>query len=226
MGPTVGGAAIRHRRIPGRLDGFSASVIGMDPVAVAFSGGWASGVNAYLTVLVLGVIERYTDLGVVPDVFGEPVVLAVAGFMALVELVVDKVPWVDSAWDAVSTVVRPLVGALVAYQFAADAEVSEVLLTLLGGGTALASHAVKSGLRLGVNTSPEPFSNAAVSTAEDIGVVTVASLAVASPWVALGVSAVLLLGGAALVVVLLGAIRRGLRARTARHTTRPRGTPD
>jgi hypothetical protein len=84
------------------------------------------------------------------------------------------------------------------------------------------SHSVKSGLRLAVNTSPEPFSNMAVSTAEDIGVVSVVALAMANPWLALGVSATLLLIGIVLVILLLSAIRRARETRRRRRA----GTPD
>jgi hypothetical protein len=194
-----------------------------DLVPLVFSSGWASGVNAYITVFVLGLFARFSDTSVVPDAFGRTDVLVAAGVMVLVELVVDKVPWLDSAWDGISTVIRPVVGGVVAYQLAGDSgTVDQTLLTALGGSTALVSHSVKSGLRLAVNTSPEPFSNIAVSTAEDISVVSVVALAMAHPWVALGVSATLLLIGIVLVVLLLSAIRRARETRRRRRA----GTPD
>jgi len=193
-----------------------------DLVPLVFSSGWASGVNAYITVFVLGLFARFSDTALVPDVFGRTDVLVVAGVMVLIELVVDKVPWIDSAWDAISTVVRPVVGGLVAYQLAGDAgDVDQALLTALGGSTAFASHSVKSGVRLAVNTSPEPFSNIAVSTAEDFTVLGVVALAMAHPWVALGVSATLLVIGVTLVVLLLRVIRRARETRRRRRD----GTP-
>ena len=134
--------------------------------------------------------------------------------MFAIEFVVDKIPVVDSMWDVVSTVVRPTVGAFVAYQFAGDSGgLDQALLTALGGATALTSHGIKSGLRLAVNTSPEPFSNGIVSTAEDVSVITVASLAVAHPWIALGISASLLVAGAVTVVLLWRVIRKAWRRR-------------
>lgn len=186
----------------------------MDLTALVFSSGWASGVNAYATVGVLGLLNRFSDTSIVPDAFGRTDVLIVAGVMFLVEFIVDKIPWLDSVWDGISTVVRPTVGAWVAWQLAGDSSsVDQALLTALGGSTALASHGVKSGVRLAVNTSPEPFSNSIVSTTEDIGVITVVSLAVAHPWWALGITASLLLAGAVTVILLWRTISRARRRR-------------
>ena len=95
-----------------------------DLVPLVFSSGWASGVNAYITVFVLRLFARFSDTSVVPDAFGRTDVLVAAGVMVLIELVVDKVPWLDSAWDGISTVVRPVVGGVVAYQLAGDAGMS------------------------------------------------------------------------------------------------------
>ncbi len=184
-----------------------------DLAPLVFSSGWASGVNAYVTVFVLGLFARFSDTALAPEAFGRTDVLVAAGAMVLVELVVDKVPWLDSVWDTISTVVRPVVGGVVAYQLARDAgTVDQALLTALGGSTALASHTVKSGVRLAVNTSPEPFSNVAVSTAEDISVVGVVALALAHPWIALGVTAVLLVLGIVTVLLLIRVIRRARAA--------------
>ncbi|GAA3535434.1 DUF4126 domain-containing protein [Aeromicrobium panaciterrae] len=189
----------------------------MDLTALVFSSGWASGVNAYATVAVLGVIARFTDTSIVPHALGRTDVLVIAVAMFMVEFVVDKIPWLDSIWDGISTVVRPTVGAWVAWQLAGDSSgVDQAMLTALGGGTALASHGVKSGVRLAVNTSPEPFSNAIVSTTEDVGVITVVSLAVAHPWWALSITASLLVAGAATVVLLWRTISRARRRRRAR----------
>lgn len=189
-----------------------------DLAPLVFSSGWASGVNAYVTVFVLGLFARFSDTALAPEAFGRTDVLVAAGAMVLVELVVDKVPWLDSVWDTISTVVRPVVGGVVAYQLAGDAgTVDQALLTALGGSTALASHTVKSGVRLAVNTSPEPFSNVAVSTAEDISVVGVVALALAHPWIALGVTTVLLVLGIVTVLLLIRVIRRARAARRRRR---------
>ncbi len=186
----------------------------MDLTALVFSSGWASGVNAYATVAVLGALSRLTDTSIVPATFGRTDVMVVAVAMFLVELVVDKIPWLDSIWDGLSTAVRPTVGAWAAFVLAGDSSsVDQAVLTALGGGTALASHAVKSGVRLAVNTSPEPFSNAIVSTTEDVGVITVVALAVAHPWWALGITASLLVAGAVTVMLLWRTISRARRRR-------------
>lgn len=191
----------------------------MDLTALVFSSGWASGVNAYATVAVLGLLQRLTDTDAVPALLGRTDVLVVSVLMFCVELVVDKVPWLDSVWDGVSTAVRPAVGAFVAYQLSGDSSgTDQAFLTALGGSTALASHGVKAGLRLAVNTSPEPFSNIAVSTSEDVTVVTVVMIAVAHPWIALGISATLLVAGAVAVALLWRLVRRARRRRRARRT--------
>ncbi|MDQ3158081.1 MAG: DUF4126 domain-containing protein [Actinomycetota bacterium] len=194
----------------------------MDLAPLVFSSGWASGVNSYATVLVLGLFARFSDTTTVPDVLGRTDVLLVAGLMFVIEFVADKVPYVDSAWDAVSTFIRPVVGAALGAVLAGDATgVDQALLAALGGSTALASHGVKSGLRLAVNTSPEPVTNSVVSVGEDLSVIGVMALAVAHPWVALGVSATLLILGVILVVWLLGKVRRGLTAMRRRRSRTP-----
>lgn len=190
----------------------------MDLTALVFSSGWASGINAYATVAILGLIARFSDTPGIPDVLGRTDVLIVAVAMFCVEAVVDKVPMLDSLWDTISTVVRPVIGGIVASQLAAGSdETQQVLLTLLGGGTALASHGVKTGVRLAVNTSPEPFSNGVVSTAEDVTVIGVVALAVAHPWWALGISVTLLLIGIVVVIMAWRLIRRVWRRRRSVH---------
>src|SRR5215210_692470 len=85
----------------------------MDALPLAFSSGWASGVNAYLVVLVLGVSDRVGDLAQVPDALGRWDVLTVAGFLYAMEFVADKIPYIDSTWDLVSTLIRPTAGAVI-----------------------------------------------------------------------------------------------------------------
>ena len=194
----------------------------MDLAPLVFSSGWASGVNSYATVLVLGLFARFTDTTAVPDVLGRTDVLLVAGLMFAIEFVADKIPYVDSGWDAVSTFIRPVVGAALGAVLAGDATgIDQALLAALGGSTALASHGVKSGLRLAVNTSPEPVTNSVVSVAEDLSVIGVLALAMAHPWLALGVSATLLIVGVILVIWLLSKVRRGLAAMRRRRSRTP-----
>ncbi|HET9509121.1 MAG TPA: DUF4126 domain-containing protein [Gaiellaceae bacterium] len=186
----------------------------MELVPVVFSSGWASGVNAYATILVLGLFGRFTDVEAfpIPDVLTRTDVLVAAALLFTVEFVTDKIPYLDSAWDLVSTAIRPSVGAVIALLVSGDASsLDQAVYATLGGGTALASHAVKSGLRLALNASPEPFSNAGMSVVEDSAVATVVTLAVYHPWWAFGVALALLVLGLILLFFLLRHVRRGLR---------------
>ena len=184
----------------------------MNLVPLVFSSGWASGVNAYLVVLVLGLSDRFGDFEQIPDQLARTDVLIGAGVLFAIEFVADKVPYLDSTWDAISTVIRPTVAAAIALLVSGEAtSVEQAGYAALGGGTALASHAVKAGSRLAINTSPEPFSNIAVSLAEDGLVLAVVLLVIEHPWIALSVTAVLLATGLTLLVWLMGRIRRGWR---------------
>jgi Domain of unknown function (DUF4126) len=170
-------------------------------------------------VAVMGLLGRIAGLDQVPAAVQQPGVIAVAAAMFAVEFVADKVPYVDSLWDGVSTVVRPTVGAVLGYLIAGDSTtVNTSAYAVAGGGSALASHLVKAGLRLAVNASPEPFTNIAVSSAEDVTVVAVMSLALYHPWLALGIASLLFVAGAVLVVVLFRLVLRGLRRSRRRST--------
>ena len=176
---------------------------------LVFTSGWASGVNAYATVLLLGLLGRFGGVDAVPAGLERTDVLVAAAILYALEFVADKIPYVDSTWDAVHTAIRPTIGTVIGLLVGGDAtSLDQAVLAATGGVTALASHLVKSGLRLAVNTSPEPASNIGVSLLEDFSVAGVISLAVAAPWVAAGIAAVLLAAGIALVVVLAGRIRR------------------
>ena len=186
----------------------------MELVPIVFSSGWASGVNAYATVLVLGLFGRFTDVDAfpVPDALTRTDVLVAAAVLYAVEFVADKIPYVDSVWDVVSTGIRPTVGAVIALLVSGDASsLDQALYVTFGGGTALVSHLVKSGLRLAINASPEPFSNVGASLAEDGAVAGVVTLAVYHPWIALGVSAALLVLGLVLLALAFRYVRRGWR---------------
>jgi hypothetical protein len=194
---------------------------GAELLPMVFTSGWASGVNAYAVVLLLGVLGRFAGVDAVPPALERTDVLVAAAVLFLVELVADKVPVVDSVWDAIHTVVRPAVGAAVGALLAGDASsLEQALMATTGGVTALASHAVKAGLRLAVNTSPEPASTIAVSAGEDLTVAGLIALVVVQPWVAAGIAATLLVLGATTVVLLMARIRRARR----RWRARRRGT--
>ncbi len=180
--------------------------------------GWASGINAYAVVFVMGMIGRVAGLEVVPETVQRPEVLTIAGGMFAVEFVADKIPYVDSMWDSISTFIRPTVGAIIGYAIAGDAEsVDQALYAFAGGGSALASHLVKGGLRLAINASPEPVTNVAVSLGEDITVASVITLALYHPWIALGVASFLFVTGMILVIVLFRLVLRGWRQWKARR---------
>ena len=183
----------------------------MESLALTFSSGWASGVNAYLVVLVLGTAERLGAAGV-PEALGRWEVLAVAGFLYAMEFVADKIPYVDSAWDAVSTVIRPTAGAVIGVLLAGDADtLTQAVNGVVGGGTALASHAVKAGSRLAINSSPEPVSNIVASVTEDVVVLALVWFAIEHPQLAAAVAAVLLATGLVVLYAVARFIRKGWR---------------
>jgi hypothetical protein len=200
----------------------------VESLPLAFSSGWASGVNAYLVVLVLGIADRVGDYSDVPDVLGRWDVLAIAGFLYAMEFVADKIPYVDSSWDAVSTLIRPtagaIIGALLAGQVPEDTSLDHIVLAGVGGGTALLSHLTKAGIRLAVNSSPEPVSNIAISVLEDVVVLGLVAFAVQHPRIAAAIAAVLLGVGLVLLFFIARLVRRGWRRWKRRRTT-PAGSP-
>jgi hypothetical protein len=183
--------------------------MGVDSLAYVVTSGWASGVNVYATVLVTGLLGRVGGVDGVPDVLQRTDVLIFAAALWAVEFVADKIPYVDNAWDAVHTFVRPTIGAIIGALLAGEAQdVHEAFWAVLGGSTALASHAAKAGLRLAVNASPEPFSNIILSLLEDGAVVGVILFSVDHPHAALAIALALMAGAGILLVVLFRAIRR------------------
>ena len=184
----------------------------MDTLAFTFTSGWASGVNAYLVVLVLGIADRVGGFGDIPDVLGTWPVLAAAAALYAVEFVADKIPYVDSTWDAVSTAIRPTVAAVIGVLMAGDASsLDQAVSGVVGGGTALLSHLTKAGSRLAINASPEPFSNIAASLTEDAAVLAVIGFAIQHPHAAAAVAAVLLVTGLGALYFIARAVRRGWR---------------
>ena len=172
---------------------------------------FTSGINLYATIAVIGLCSRY-ELIALPEAFrafDNPTVITVAIGMYLIEFVADKIPWLDSAWDAVHTVIRPVGGALVAVT--ALGEVSpamQTLAALLGGSVAMTTHLTKAGTRAAANTSPEPFSNWILSFTEDVFVVGLTYFAVEHPLAATAIAVVLLATIAAFSTVIIRALRR------------------
>jgi hypothetical protein len=188
----------------------------MLPVSLIFTSGVASGVNCYAAVLVLGLLGRFGHVASVPAALERPEVLAAAAVLYFGQFVVGKIPMLDSVWDVVHTAIRPVVGGAIAVVMAQQAHASPAATigaAALGGGSALASHVVKTGLRIGVNASPEPFSNIIASLTEDLSVAGVVSLAVFHPVAAAIIAAVILAVGVGLFALLASWIRRGWQRR-------------
>ena len=199
----------------------------MLPVSLIFTTGVASGVNSYAAVLVLGLLGRFGHVAAIPPVLERPSVLAAAAVLYIGQFVVGKIPMLDSAWDVVHTALRPVVGGAVGVIMAQHAHANSAAIiaaAALGGGSALASHTVKTGMRVGVNASPEPFSNVVASLLEDLGVAGLVSIAVFHPVTSAIVAAVMLAAGIALFALLASRVRRGWqRRRDARLRRRSSG---
>ena len=172
----------------------------------------AAGVNLYATVAILGLASRYGWVQL-PDqfkAFDHPWIIGAAGVLYVVEFVADKIPWVDSIWDSVHTLIRPVGGALIAVASMGDhTPVVTGLIALLGGAIAAGSHATKAGTRVAANASPEPFSNWFLSLGEDLFVVGLSFIALKFPLLALGVSVTILI----LIVLTARSIWKWLRKR-------------
>jgi hypothetical protein len=202
-------------------------MIPVDPIPFAVAQGWACGVNAYLCVAMLGIFGRLGLLDAPAGLERTEVIAAAAGLYA-VEFVADKIPYVDNLWDTVHTAIRPTIAAVVAALWYGDAQTLEQALAISGASlTALASHLVKAGLRLGVNTSPEPVSNIALSVTEDASVAAVVALLIGYPWVAFALAILLLATGGTLLVLIASRVRKGMNRLRARRAARagppPRG---
>jgi hypothetical protein len=179
-------------------------------LALTLGAGWASGINLYAAILVLGFLGATgrVDLPQGLDVLTDPLVMFAAGVMYVVEFFADKVPGVDTAWDTLHTFIRIPAGALLAAHAVGDVSAgTELAAALLGGGMAAASHAAKAGTRVLINTSPEPFTNWTASIVEDLGVVAGLVTAINHPLVFLALLALFLL----LLVWLLPKLWRGVK---------------
>jgi Domain of unknown function (DUF4126) len=191
----------------------------MEALPWVFSSGWASGINSYAVVLILGLAGRFLGVDGVPAALTRTDVLVAAAVLFAVDTVADKIPYIDSGWDVVHTAIRPTIGAILGVLLAGNhaTTLQQATLAVTGGASALASHLVKAGLRAAVNTSPEPASNIVVSTAEDVTVAGVVSLSLLNPWIAAGIAVVLLGIGITIVLFVLGRIRRFRRLRRERR---------
>jgi hypothetical protein len=190
----------------------------VDVLPLIFSSGWASGLNGYAVVLILGLAGRFADAPGVPTALERTDVLVAAAVLTLLDLVADKIPYVDSVWDAIHTFIRPVIGGAVGALLAGQAgDLNQAVGAGLGALTALTSHSIKAGVRAAVNTSPEPATNIAVSTAEDLAVTGVVALSTQHPWAAAAIALALLVAGVVTVAVLTAKIRRFVRTRRQRR---------
>ncbi|MBU2478620.1 MAG: DUF4126 domain-containing protein [Gammaproteobacteria bacterium] len=148
----------------------------MDPIhtiALTMGVAWASGINLYAAVFMLGYLGMTGNIQLPPDlvILSDPLVLAAAGFMYCAEFFADKTPGVDTGWDAIHTFIRIPAGAILAAGAVGDvSQAAQLAAGLLGGTLAAGSHITKAGSRVMINTSPEPFSNWVASITEDIAV--------------------------------------------------------
>ncbi len=180
---------------------------------MAFASGWASGINAYATVLILGLIGRFAHEPSVPAGFERTDVLIVMGVLAALDLTADKIPYLDSVWDTLSTVIRPVAGALIgALLGGTQGGMPTITLAAVGGATALASHLTKTGIRMAINTSPEPASNILASLGNDVSVASITSLAVLHPDIAAVCAGTMLVLGVLMVALVFSRVVRGFQA--------------
>ena len=180
-------------------------------ISLTMGVAWASGINLYATVFMLGFLGSTGHIVLPPglEVVTDPLVMFAAGLMYCVEFFADKIPGVDSGWDTLHTFIRIPAGAVLAMGAVGDtSQAAELMAFLLGGGMAAGAHATKSGARVLINTSPEPFSNWATSLGED-------ALVIGGLWAALYHPVVFLIGLVIFIILmiwLLPKIWRGLKA--------------
>ena len=177
---------------------------------------FAAGINLYATVAILGLASRYGWVSLPPqyEVFNNPWIIGGALVLYVVEFVADKIPWVDSVWDAVHSVIRPVGGAAIAVATLGDnSPMAETVVALLGGALAASTHFSKAGTRVMANASPEPFSNWALSLSEDAFVVGLGVLALKYP----AAAAIVVIVCLAIIVTLSAWIIRAIRRKFFRR---------
>ncbi len=177
-------------------------------LGLGLGAAWTSGIRLYVTIAVLGLLEHY-HLAHLPGslhVLDNWIIIGVALFLVLMEFVADKIPYVDSVWDAVHTFIRVPAGAVIAASSVSDFNPTvQMVALLLGGGLALSSHGTKATLRATANVSPEPVTNLTISILEDIFAIGAAALSVLYP---LGILAVILVFLLLLAWILPKVVRR------------------
>jgi hypothetical protein len=186
----------------------------MQTLGLALGAGFSSGLNLYATIATLGLLQRFgvIHLPASLQVLSHPWVLGIAVALYAVEFLADKIPYVDSVWDLVHTVIRPPAAALLAYGATVSAPPEwRWGAALLAGGVALTSHSTKASTRAAVNTSPEPFSNWVLSLGEDALAVWLTWMATVHPTATIVVVVLLLVLAAFLLFYLFRFLRRALQ---------------
>ncbi|MCP4128756.1 MAG: DUF4126 domain-containing protein [Gammaproteobacteria bacterium] len=159
----------------------------IEAISLTLGVAWAAGINLYAAILVLGYLGGTGSVELPPDlqILTDPMVMLAAGFMYCVEFFADKVPGVDTGWDVLHTFIRIPAGALLAAGMAQGLDIgpaAELVALLIGGGLSATSHLTKTGSRVLINTSPEPFSNWTASIAEDLVVIGGLWASMQYPW--------------------------------------------
>jgi Domain of unknown function (DUF4126) len=191
----------------------------LQTLGFALGTAFASGLNLYATVAVLGLLHRYEIIQLPSSlgVLAHPIVLVIALALYAIEFVADKVPYLDNVWHVVHTFIRPPAAALLAYSaFGSVPESWRVAAGLLAGSVALTSHGTKATTRAAANVSPEPVSNSVLSVAEDGIAVSLAWMAATYPFLTLILVAVLVTISVYILVKLFGYLRQGLRRLSVR----------
>jgi hypothetical protein len=186
----------------------------IETLGLALGAGFSSGLNLYATIATLGLLQRFGVIRLPEQlqVLAHPWVLGIAIALYVIEFLADKIPLVDTVWDAIHTVIRPPAAALLAYGAAGSAPPEwRWGAALLAGGVALTSHGTKASTRAAVNASPEPFSNWALSFGEDALAVWLTWLATVHPTATIVVVSILLVIAAFLIFHLFRFLRRAVR---------------
>ena len=186
----------------------------IETLGLALGAGFSSGLNLYATIATLGLLQRFGVIHLPEQlqVLAHPWVLGIAIALYAIEFLADKIPLVDTVWDAIHTVIRPPAAALLAYGAAGSAPPEwRWGAALLAGGVALTSHGTKASTRAAVNASPEPFSNWALSLGEDALAVWLTWLATVHPTATIVVVSILLIIAAFLIFHLFRFLRRAVR---------------
>lgn len=187
----------------------------MEAVMMTLGSGWVSGVRPYFMIFLLGLSGRLFGIEQVPEVLQRTDLLVIAGILLVVDFAADKIAFLDSFWDQLHTVIRPIAGGAIGYLLGGETDTTAaIVMAVLGAATALGAHATKATARAAVNVSPEPVSNALVSTGEDLAAVAVGVLTLVLPVVA-GILALALVGAGLYLAYRIHRAYRDLKGKLA-----------